>query len=67
MALKRKKLIRSKKVKTIQEVEKNPTVLRNEIVKCSVLPPLSSSVFLWEASILKRKAGVRHILINEKT
>lgn len=42
-------------MKIIQEVEKNPSVLCNEIVKCFVLPPLSSNVILWEASILEEE------------
>jgi hypothetical protein len=41
MALKRKKIKISEKVKTIQEVEINPTVLQNELAKCSVLPTSS--------------------------
>jgi hypothetical protein len=34
MTLKVKKLTINEKVKIIQEIEKNPTVLQNEIVKC---------------------------------
>jgi hypothetical protein len=45
-----KKLTVSEKGKIIQEVEKTPTVLKNEIMKCSVLPPsyLRNTV-LWNS------------------
>jgi hypothetical protein len=43
MALKRKKLTLSEKVKIIQEVEKNPTVFQNEMAKHLMLPPSSLS------------------------
>jgi hypothetical protein len=53
MALKRKKLTKSEEVKIIQEVEKNPTVSRNEIAKHFWLPPSSlSNIILRKASIL---------------
>jgi hypothetical protein len=52
MSLKRYKLTTSEKVKIIQEVEKNPTVSRNEIVKHLRLPLSSlSNIILWKASI----------------
>jgi hypothetical protein len=41
MALKRRNIKINEKVKIIQEVEMNPTVLQNELAKCSVLPPSS--------------------------
>jgi hypothetical protein len=51
VALKRKKLTKSEKVKIIQEVEKNPTVLRNEIAKhCQVPPSSLSNIILEEES-----------------
>jgi DNA-binding Lrp family transcriptional regulator len=54
MALKRKKLMVSEKVKIIQEVEKNPTVSQNEIAKHFGLPLLSlSNIILRQASILE--------------
>jgi predicted transcriptional regulator len=57
MALKRKKLTISEKVKIIQEVEKNPTVSRNEIAKYFGLPPSSlSNIILWKASILEEES-----------
>jgi hypothetical protein len=57
MALKRKKLLISEKVKTIQEVEKNPTLSRNEIAKHSGLPLLSlSNTVQWKASVLEEES-----------
>jgi transposase-like protein len=51
MAVKRKKLTKSEKVKIIQEV-KNPTVSRNEIAKHFVLPLSSlNNIILQKASI----------------
>jgi ribosomal protein S25 len=56
MALKRKKLTISEKVKIIQEVEKNPTVSRNEIAKHFGLPPSLSNIILQKASILEEES-----------
>jgi predicted transcriptional regulator len=57
MALKRKKLTKSDKVKIIQEVEKYPTMSRNEIAKHFRLPPSSlSNIILRKASILEEKS-----------
>jgi hypothetical protein len=57
MALKRKKLTKSDKVKIIQEVKKNPTVSRNEIAKHSGLPLLSlSNLILQKASIIEEES-----------
>jgi hypothetical protein len=54
MALKRKKLMISEKVKIIQEVEKNPTVSRNEIENhFRLLPSSLSNIILRKASILE--------------
>jgi hypothetical protein len=39
MALKRKTLTINDEVKISQKVEKNPTLLKNEMVKRFVLPP----------------------------
>jgi hypothetical protein len=57
MALKRKKLMKSEKAKIIQEMEKNPTVLQNEIAKHFRLPPSSlSNIILRKASILEEES-----------
>jgi hypothetical protein len=57
MALKRKKLMKSEKVKIIQKVEKNPTESRNEIAKHFQLPPSSlSNIILRKASILEEES-----------
>jgi hypothetical protein len=57
MALKRKELMKSEKVKIIQAVEKNPTVLRNEIEEHFQLPPSSlSNIILRKASILEEES-----------
>jgi hypothetical protein len=56
LALKRRKLTINEEEKIIREVEKNPTVLRNEIVKCCVLPPLSlNNITLQKASVLEEE------------
>jgi predicted transcriptional regulator len=57
MVLKRKKLTITEKVKIIQEVEKNPTVLQNETAKHFGLPPSSlSNIILRKASILEAES-----------
>jgi predicted transcriptional regulator len=67
MALKRKKLTISEKVKIIQEVEKNPTVSQNEIAKHFGLPAsLISNIILQKASILEEESWCGHILRNKK-
>jgi hypothetical protein len=57
MVLKRKKLTKREKVKIIQEMEKNPTVSRNEIAKHFWLPPSSlSNIILRKASVLEEES-----------
>jgi hypothetical protein len=65
MALKRKKLTVSEKVKIIQEVGKNPTVFQNEVAKHSMLPPSSwSNIILQIASVLEEE--IWHEALSEK-
>jgi predicted transcriptional regulator len=57
MVLKRKKLTMNEKVKIIQEVEENPNVSQNEIVKRFVLPLSTlSNIILQKASILEEES-----------
>jgi predicted metal-dependent TIM-barrel fold hydrolase len=65
MALKRKKLTISEKVKIVQEVGKNRTVFQNEIAKHSV-PPLSSwsNIILQKASVLEEE--IWHETLSKK-
>jgi hypothetical protein len=53
----KQKLTINEKVNIFQEVERNPTVLRNEIVKCFALP-LSSlgNILLWKASTVEEES-----------
>jgi hypothetical protein len=61
MALRRKMLTVSEKVKIIQNVESNQTVLQNEVVKCSVLPPSSlSNIILRKVSVLEQESWCEH-------
>jgi hypothetical protein len=56
VVLKRKKLTINEKMKIIQ-VEKNPTVSQNEIVKRFVLPPASlSNIILQKTSVLEEES-----------
>jgi hypothetical protein len=67
MALERKRLMKNEKVKIIQEMENNRTLLQNEIAKHSALPSSSlSNTILWKSSILEEKVGEGHILRNKK-
>jgi hypothetical protein len=55
--LKRKKFTISEKVKIIQQVEENPTVLRCETAKCFLLPLSSlSNIILWKTSFLEEES-----------
>jgi hypothetical protein len=57
MAMKRNKLMKSEKVKIIQDVEKNPIVLRNEIARHFGPPPSSlNNIILQKASILEEES-----------
>jgi len=55
MMLKRKKITTGKKVKIVQEMERNPIVLQIEIDKCLGLPPLLNSIVLQKASVLEEE------------
>lgn len=62
-----KKHVNSEKVKIIQNVEENQTVLQNEVVKCFVLPTSSmSNIILWNVSVLEQESWCEHTKRNEK-
>jgi hypothetical protein len=68
-----KKEVNSEEAKIIQVVEKNPTVSRNETVKCFVLPPSSlSNIIIWKSLILEEENCGAHseikklILLNKQ-
>jgi hypothetical protein len=57
MLLKRRKIMISEEVKLFRKWPKNQALSQNEIVKGSVLPPLSlSNVILWKASIVEEES-----------